>query len=86
MFPSAKVSYNFHELSDTHFVEVIPKDIYYGNEFFKQTEEELLVEFIGKYPLESLCFLTADSIVPIENISLTFIGETYKDHNSFVLK
>lgn len=80
--PAVKISYNFHELSDTHSVEILPKDIYHNNKLFKQLEEDLIIDFITKYPTESLCFLTEDSIIPIESIELAFIGDSYEDLNS----
>ena len=81
-FPALKASYSFQELSDTHSLAILSKDCYYGNQLFKQHEEDLIVDFVTKYPVESLCFLTEDSIIPIDNIELALTGDTYKDLNS----
>jgi hypothetical protein len=57
-FPEVRVRYDYHLLSSTHTIEIVPNELYNFNEVYKIWEEELLFEFIDLFPDESLSVVT----------------------------
>ncbi len=86
MFPNTRVRYENHQLSNTHFVEVIPNEVYRLNEEFQKWEDETLFKFIEKYPDQNLCFISDDAIVGIENIEYETKGVLFDLPYSFNVK
>ncbi|MBT2560595.1 hypothetical protein J7E50_07090 [Pedobacter sp. ISL-68] len=80
-FDTLKISYSFHELTDTHSVEVIPNESYHNNNEFKNWEIDFVYDFMNLFPNDSICVLTDDSIMPIENIEFYYEGENYNCHS-----
>jgi hypothetical protein len=76
-FPSVKVSYEFEKHSCTHFLEINPSSIFRNNEDYKNLQDEIFDEFIELFPYESICFISDDSIVGIENIEFESVGANY---------
>lgn len=77
IFPNVKVRYEDHHLSNTHFVEVVPNEIYRLNEKFQVWEEEVVFQFIEKFPDQNLCFITDNAIVGIETVNYEAKGVLY---------
>lgn len=76
IFTNAKVSYEYDQLDGTHFIEVLPQDIYDSDEFL-DWECETFKEFISAYPCENICFISEDASVTIENIEYAKEGIDY---------
>lgn len=76
-FKNIKTSYSFHELSGTHSIEIIPRDVYYIEEGISDWENNLILDFIDLYPQESLCVLTDDSIIPIQDVEFELYGSEF---------
>lgn len=68
MFPTTRCRYENHFLSNSHFIEVIPSEIYHLDEKFSAWEEELTFEFIQTYPDQNICFISDDATVSLSNI------------------
>lgn len=77
VFPSTKVRYENHLLSNTHFIEVVPSDFYKLNEEFLKWEEEAIFNFINQFPDQNISFISDDDIVGVENIDYEIKGELY---------
>ncbi len=77
-FPNSKARYEGHELSNTHFIEVIPNEFYKLDEEYQKWEEEITFKFIDTFPDECICFISDDAIVGIENVDHEAQGEDYE--------
>ena len=77
LLPNTKVRYENHELSKTHFVEVVPKSIYHNDNIFSAWEEDVTFEFIQIYPDQNICFISDDAIVGITTIDYEQKGNLY---------
>lgn len=84
-FDSVRTSYSFHKLSDTHSVEVIPNDLYHNNEDFRNWEVDFVYEFMNLFPNDSICVLTDNSIIAIENVEFFFEGDKFNNYTDCVI-
>ncbi len=67
-----EVSYQYDDLSDTHIIKVVPSEIYYNDESYKDIELSIYEDFFKKYPDQSLVFITSDSLIDIDNPEFVF--------------
>ena len=77
-FPYVRARYENHLLSNAHFVEVVPNEVYRLNEEYQKWEEKVTFQFIEKFPSENLCFISDDAIVGIGNIDYEAKGELFE--------
>jgi hypothetical protein len=77
-FPYVKFSYQMDELSETHFIEVLPKDIFeqYDSRFVKE-QNDIIVDFIKIYPSEGLAFITEDDLFTVGQPEYIKCGSKY---------
>jgi hypothetical protein len=75
LFPNIRVRYDFDKEANTHFVEVVPSEIHKGSEEYKNTEEEITIEFIHLFPDEGICFISDDALVGIDKVDYEAVGE-----------
>jgi hypothetical protein len=76
-FPEVRVRYDYHLLSSTHTLEIVPNELYNFNEAYKIWEEDLLFEFIDLFPDESISIVTDDSLLGLEKFEVEFVGASY---------
>ncbi|MCL2435624.1 MAG: hypothetical protein FWD09_05750 [Lentimicrobiaceae bacterium] len=76
-FPQVRVRYEYHELSDAHFIEIIPNEVYNLNEEYLVWECDMWDRFVEHYPMEGICFISDDALVGIENAELALSGVGY---------
>lgn len=76
-FPNTRVRYENHSLSNTHFVEVVPNEVYRLNAEYQKWEENIVFQFIQLFPTQNICFISDDAIVGIENIEYEAKGVLY---------
>jgi hypothetical protein len=76
-FPQVKIRYEFHEMANTHFVEVLPYEVYSAHPGYILWENGMRAEFIKRYPAEGICFISDDTTVKVENAELTLCGADY---------
>ena len=62
--------YQFKEGSETHFVEITPQRIFDSWDF-EQIAQPLLFEFYSKFPQDSLCFISDDSLSKVTSPEFT---------------
>ena len=73
-FPETRVRYEHDKVSDTHFVEVVPNDVYYLNERYLAWESKMFDEFVDQFPHENIGFKTDDALVGLVNIDFELKG------------
>ncbi len=66
-FKQVRVRYEFNELSNAHFIEIIPSKVYNLNEEYISWELEMFDKFVKLYPYEGICFISDDALVGIES-------------------
>lgn len=66
LFPNTKVRYENHFLSNTHFVEVVPNEVYRLNKEYQKWEENITFKFIQLFPTQNICFISDDAIIGLE--------------------
>jgi hypothetical protein len=76
-FPNTRARYENHQLSNTHFIEIVPNEVYYLNENYQKQEEEIVFRFIEKFPTQNLCFITDDAMVGIAKIDYQAQGSSF---------
>ena len=76
-FPEIRCEYEYFGDSNSHFVKVLPEEVFKSNFDYSNAEAEILLDFISKYPDESLCFVTKDDLVEINNPSFVKEGSAY---------
>jgi len=67
-FPETRVRYEHDKLSDTHFVEVVPNEVYNLSERYLAWESKMFDEFVEHFPHENIGFISDDALVGLENI------------------
>jgi hypothetical protein len=76
-FPQTRVRYEFDSLSDVHFIEVVPNNVYHLDEAYIAWESDLYDRFISLYPDQNICFISDDALVGLENVQLELIGSIF---------
>lgn len=72
-----KILYKFDVYSREHLIKVLPSYEYRSNSNYHKFEEELLFEFIEKFPFDNLVFLTEGDWIDINHHDLEFVGSHY---------
>ena len=54
-FPQTRIRYEFDQLSDVHFIEVVPNSVYRLNEEYIEWKNEMYDRFVTLYPDQNLC-------------------------------
>ncbi len=77
--PKIKCTYEFNNFSQSHYVEILPKEYNLQNDKFMNDEMEILIRFIEQFPYETLTFITDDDLYSIEDSNYIKIGSEYVD-------
>lgn len=72
-----RILYKFDVYSREHLIKVLPSSEFKRNSNYHRFEEELLFEFIEKFPFDNLVFLTEGDWIDINQHDLEFIGSRY---------
>jgi len=76
-FPQMKVSYEFDNLSNSHFIEVLPSSEFRENPKYSEYETNLIIDFISKFPNDDIVFVTKNDLIEIENPSFVKKGNLF---------
>lgn len=76
-FPQTRVRYEFDQLSDVHFIEVVPNNVYHLDKAYITWETDLYDNFISLFPDQNICFISDDALVGLENVQLVLTGSIY---------
>ncbi len=69
--------YEFDEFSQSHYIEVMPREYCQLDDFFLKDEMEIVVNFITQFPYESLVFITEGDLYIIEKPLYTKVGKDF---------
>lgn len=91
-FSTASCRYEYHYSSDTHFIEVLPLELYQSDSF-KEYHGNLILSFMDEYPYESICLVSSDSAIKLKDIiyeksgiSASTINVSSASEHSIVIK
>ena len=76
-FPQMKVSYEFDNFSNSHFIEVLPSSEFRKNSKYSEYETNLIIDFISEFPNEDIVFVTKNDLIEIENPSFVKKGHLF---------
>jgi hypothetical protein len=79
LFPRTKISYEFDEITNAHFIEVLPNSIYHLDEQYIKWENDFHTRFITLFPNENIGFITDDSLIVLSKVDFQLIGKEYKE-------
>jgi hypothetical protein len=78
-FPSVRVRYEYDKNALSHFVEVVPNEIYHLDNAYIVWENEIVDNFIKHFPTQNICFISDDALVGIENEEYVLYGAKYTE-------
>ena len=84
IFPQTKVSYEFDIYASTHYVEVIPSDVYHLDANYIEWENSFFNAFISQFPDQNICFISDDAPINLEEVSFELTGKEYISGISFI--
>lgn len=76
-FPGTRVRYEHDEKSNTHFIEVVPNEVYHFDNKYIQWESKFFDEFTEQFPSEIICFISDDALVGIDKVDFEIRGSKY---------
>lgn len=87
-FPKTRVRLEIDTDSKSHYVEIVPNDVYNLDSNYIAWESEVFDNFIEKFPDENIYFISDDALVGLDRIDFEFIGIAFKSilsiNNEFV--
>lgn len=66
--PNVSVKYQYDVEFNSHYIEVLPKELFNDNKEYICLENEITDKFISLFPNQSICFITEDSYIKLENV------------------
>ena len=75
--PRTRVRYEYDKNALVHFVEVLPSEVYNSDSDYIQWEDDVYMRFVEAFPTESICFISDNALVGIENPELVLVGSEY---------
>lgn len=76
-FPKTRVRYEHDNSSETHFIEIVPNEIYHLDAKYLQWESEMFDRFIELFPEENICFISDDALVGLDKVDFELKGADY---------
>ena len=64
-FPNIECLYKFDNLDDTHIIKIMPKKIF-ESEDYVQYENEIVDNFIQRFPYEGILFISENELIDID--------------------
>ncbi|MCW1735251.1 hypothetical protein [Anaerorudis cellulosivorans] len=80
-FPGTRVRYEHDEKSNTHFIEVVPNEVYHFDNKYIQWESKFFDEFTEQFPSEIICFISDDALVGIDKVDYPLLTTSYHSHS-----
>lgn len=88
-FTKTRVRYEHDSMSETHFIEVVPNEIYHLDAQYIQWESEMFDRFVALFPEENICFISDDALVGLDKVDFELQGVDFvslystsnKEHN-----
>jgi len=76
-FPQTRVRYEHDNVAHTHFIEIVPNNIYHWDNHYIQWESDFFDDFISQYPDENICFISDDAVVGLDKIDFELHGTEF---------
>ena len=76
-FPKTRVRYEHDNSSETHFIEIVPNEIYHLDAKYLQWESEMFDRFIELFPEENICFISDDALVGLDKVDFELKGTDF---------
>ena len=73
-FPQIRARYEYDRRIESHFIEVIPNDVYHLDDAYIAWENNMTDEFIALFPTQNICFISDDAVVGIRNTEYIIEG------------
>ncbi len=73
-FSGIVLRYHHDKLSDVHFVEVSPPELFLTEDYI-DSEVDITDEFYSNFPNENICFFSSSDEFKLQNIDLIYKGE-----------
>jgi len=83
LFSKTRVRYENNSESNTHFVEVVPNEIYHLDTKYIEWESDFFDNFIKHFPYENICFISDDALVGLDKIDFELKGQEFISDFSF---
>jgi hypothetical protein len=77
-FPKTRVRLEIDNDSNSHYVEIMPNEVYNLDSNYIAWESEVFDNFIEKFPDENIYFISDDALVGLDRIDFELIGVAYK--------
>lgn len=71
LFPSICFKYGYDEIIKSHIIEITPEEEFYNLEKLQDKWIEFSVEFMNKFPLEDIVFISSDSTLALDSYSFS---------------
>lgn len=85
-FPKTRVRFEHDNSSETHFIEIVPNEIYHLDAKYLQWESEMFDRFVNFYPEENICFISDDAIVGLDKVEFELKGADFVSLYSTCIK
>ncbi|MGD2035227.1 MAG: hypothetical protein PVF73_09245, partial [Bacteroidales bacterium] len=82
--PKLKIEYKYDAITHEHLIKIFPLNEYNNNKLYKIAEENLLFDFIEKYPSEGIVFFSEKEWIDIKNPDEIFEGIEYFNEDEFI--
>lgn len=76
-FPQTRVRYENDEAANTHFIEIVPNEVYHLDNEYLRWEGDFFKRFVTKFPNESICFISDDAIVGLDKVDFQCTGSKF---------
>jgi len=76
-FPKVRVRYEHDNSIGTHFIEIIPNEVFHLDSNYIKWESLMFDGFVSLYPDENICFISDDAFVGLENIEFELCGNEF---------
>lgn len=76
-FPKTRVRLEIDSDSNSHYIEIVPNEIYKLDSSYIAWESEIFDNFVEKYPDENIYFISDDAIIGLDRIDFELVGSSF---------
>lgn len=77
LFPNTRVRYENNTETNTHFIEVVPNQVYHLDEHYINWENTFFEKFIALFPEQNICFISDDATVGLDRVDFELYGSIF---------
>lgn len=83
-FPITSCRYQIDEFEQSHYIEVLPKQIFESSDDFALFQCDVISEFMDEFPNQSIIFITEGDLVEISDVVFSISGKL-SDQQEFIM-